>query len=159
MLTQSEADALIAIPKRRANDRRYQFPNSGETLIVPIISEDGSESFLVDVNRGRIRITKCTFQERYRDIYILVRLDIGGTPHTNPVVTTVPASHLGPYNGQAIQCPHLHLYMEGFEDRWAIPAPVNIFPRTGDLYATLIDFFRYCNIVEPPIIERGLFTC
>jgi hypothetical protein len=27
-----------------------------------------------------------------------------------------------------------------------------------DVWRTLEDFMRYCHIVEPPIIERGLFT-
>jgi hypothetical protein len=33
----------------------------------------------------------------------------------------------------------------------------DIFTRTNDLYETLMDFFRYCNVIEPPIIQRGLF--
>lgn len=96
------------------------------------------------------------YQERHRSIIVLVRLDINGRPHTNPEVTSVPISYLDLYNGQTIQCPHLHLYVEGFEDKWAIPAPPDKFPNASDLYTTLEDFFRYCNITEPPIIHRGL---
>ena len=70
----------------------------------------------------------------------------------------VPLLYLVPYNGQTIQCPHLHLYVEGYMDKWAIPAPANEFLNTKDLYQTLEDFFRYCNIIEPPIIQRGLFA-
>ena len=95
---------------------------------------------------------------RYRGIIILVRLDIDGHPHTNPEVNDVPLLYLVPYNGQTIQCPHLHLYVEGYMDKWAIPAPANEFLNTKDLYQTLEDFFRYCNIIEPPIIQRGLFA-
>lgn len=158
MLTQSEADALIATQKKKTTNEQYNFPPSGEILTIPIISIDESESFLIDVNRkGRIRLTKCTYQERYRGMIILVRLDIDGSPHTNPEVMSVPLSYLTPYNGQTIQCPHLHLYVEGFMDRWAIPAPSDIFSRTNDLYDTLMDFFRYCNVIEPPNIQRGLF--
>ena len=158
MLTQAEADALIALKKKRISNASYNFPSSGEILTIPIISIDERESFLLDINRkGSIRLTRCTYQERYRGIFILVRLDIDGPPHTNPEVDIVPLPYLIPYNGQTIQCPHLHLYVEGFMDKWAIPAPPNEFPNTTDLYNTLEDFFRYCNIIEPPVIQRGLF--
>ena len=110
------------------------------------MSEDGRESFLLDVYKGRIRLTKCTYQERYRDMCILVRLDVDGSPHPNPEVASVPMPYLEPYNGQEIQCPHLHIYIEGFNDKWAIPAPIKEFPRTNSLCDTLDDFFCYCNI-------------
>jgi hypothetical protein len=150
VITQSEADALIVMEKKKATDELYNFPSAGEILAIPIVSIDERESFLLDVNRkGRIRLTRCTYQERYRGIIILVRLDIDGQPHTNPEVDNVPSSYLAPYNGQTLQCPHLHLYVEGFMDRWAIPAPLDKFPDTRDLYGTLI---------EPPVIQRGLFV-
>jgi hypothetical protein len=159
MLTQSEADALIALEKKRTSNDRYNFPPNREILTIPIVSIDERESFLLDINRkGSIKLTRCTYQERYRGIIILVRLDIDGPPHTNPEVDIVPLSYLSPYNGQTIKCPHLHLYVEGYMDKWAIPAPDNEFPNTKDLYKTLEDFFRYCNITDPPIIQRGLFT-
>lgn len=158
MLTQSEADALIALEKKKLSNAPYNFPSSGEILTIPIISIDERESFLLDINRkGSIRLTRCTYQERYKGIIILVRLDIDGQPHTNPEVDVVPLPYLIPYNGQTIQCPHLHLYVEGFMDKWAIPAPPDKFPDTTNLHRTLEDFFRYCNIVEPPVIQMGLF--
>ncbi len=158
MLTQAEADALINMSKKKATDDHYEFPFSGEILSIPIVSIDEKESFLIDINRkGKIRLTKCSYQERFRGIIILVRLDIDGSPHTNPEVPQVPLSHLNQYNGQTIQCPHLHLYVEGFMDKWAIPAPADRFSHTNDLYETLMDFFSFCNIIDPPIIERRLF--
>jgi len=158
MFTQSEADALIALKKKRTSNDTYSFPSSGEILIIPIISIDGRESFLLDINRkGSIKLTRCTYQERYRGIIILVRLDIDGQPHTNPEVDVVPLPYLNQYNGQTVQCPHLHLYVEGYIDKCAIPAPTDKFPDTTDLYKTLENFFRYCNIIEPPKIQNGLF--
>ena len=147
------------MPKKRADEEVHNFPNRGEALEIPIISQDGRECFLLDVYKGKIRLAKCTFQERYRDMFILVRLDVGGSPHPNPEVTSVPIPYLDPYNGLEIQCPHLHIYVEGFNDKWAIPAPIQSFPQTSDLCSTLDDFFRYCNIVEPPTIQRGLSIC
>jgi len=150
MLAQSEADDLINISKMKVSDDNYGFPRPGESLTIPIISQDEQENFLVDISRGRIRLTKYSYQERYQTIIILVRLDLDGPPHTNPDVVNVPLSYLTPYNGQIIDCPHLHLYVEGFMDKWAIPAPNDEFPDTINLYKTLQDFFRYCNVVEPP---------
>lgn len=157
MLTQAEADALIALQKKRKRNEVYTFPPPGRTLSIPIISLDGKEDFLIDVNRGQIRLTKCSYQERYETTNILLRLDIDGARHTNPEVLAVPLLHLAPYNGRTIDCPHLHLYVEGFMDKWAIPAPQDKFTDTTNLYTSLQDFFRYCNIIEIPTIQSGLF--
>ena len=157
MLTQSEADALIAMQKKRAKEEMYNFPMAGKTLTIPIISVDERESFLIDINRGSIRLTKCTYQERHQGIIILTRLDVDGPPHSNPEVINVPLSCLQPYNGQTIHCPHLHLYVEGFMAKWAIPAPSEKFPRTEDISVTLDDFFHYCNVIELPSVQRSLF--
>lgn len=154
MLTQSEADDLINISKMKESNDSYGFPRPGEKLTIPIISHDEQENFLMDVSRARIRLTKCTYQERYQQMVILVRLDLDGPPHTNPEVVSVPLPYLLPYNGQTIDCPHLHLYVEGFMDKWAIPTPNDEFPDTTNLYTTLQDFFHYCNVVEPPKTHR-----
>jgi len=158
MLIQFEADALIAMQKKLAIKREvYDFPLPGGTLIIPIVSWDKIESFLVDVNRRTIRLTKCTYQERHQGMIILVRLDINGSPHPNPRVVNTPSAQLEPYNGQTIPCPYLHLYVEGFMDKWAIPTPPKEFPRIEDICATLNDFFHYCNIAEPPLVQRSMF--
>jgi len=73
-----------------------------------------------------------------------MRLDIGGAPHRNP-------------DGEEIPCPHLHIYREGFGDKWAVLAPEAHYSNLDDLYRTLEDFMRHCNIVEPPKIQPGLF--
>ena len=153
MLYQSEAEALIRLPKIRKSDDRYGFPLPGETLNIPIISQNGQENFLVDINRGRIQLIKCSYQERYQQAIILIRLDTNGPPHRNPDVVNVPLPYLKPHNGQTIECPHLHLYVEGFMERWAIPAPIDNFLDTNDLYETLQDFFRYCYVVKTPKIN------
>jgi hypothetical protein len=156
MLTQSEADTLINLEKKTTK-KEINFPLPGEILVIPILSLDERESFLIDINRGRIKFAQCTYQERHQEVIILVRLDVDGPPHPNPEVVNVPLSCLEPYNGRTVSCPHLHLYVEGFMDKWAIPAPSDKFPRTTDLGATLDDFFRYCKVVKPPIIQRRIF--
>ena len=143
-LTQSEAEALIAMEKHRVVDDRYDYPTSG-SLVVPLQSTDKREQFLLDIRRGRIDLLKGTYQTRARQVVILVRLDFGGAPHRNP-------------DDQEIGSPHLHLYREGYGDKWAVEVPAEHFPRTPDLWGTLEDFMRFCRVTIPPYIERGLFT-
>ena len=157
MLSQEQADLLIGMRKKRINRDNYQFPMPGENLSIPIISVDETESFLLDLSRGKIRLTKCSYNERYQGNIVLVRLDADGSPHTNPDVLEVPLPYLADYNGVTLPCPHLHLYVENYMDKWAIPAPADKFTQADNLYATLEDFFRYCYIDEAPIIQKGLF--
>lgn len=144
-LLQSEADALIALAKIKVNDDYYDYPGTGGSLIVPLTSQDKREEFLLDIYRGRIDLLKGTYQNRARQVIVLVRIDFGGAPHRNPDGTEVP-------------CPHLHLYREGFGDKWAEPLPINKFPNIGDLWQTLEDFMTFCNVIDRPSIVKGLFT-
>lgn len=144
-LTQAEADALMAMEKHRLDDQRYDFPSSGGKLIVPLISVDKRENFTLDISRGRIDLSRGKYQNRARQVIVLVRIDFGGAPHRNP-------------DDQEIPCPHLHLYREGYGDKWAGPVPPDKFANSGDPWQTLNDFMKFCNITRPPNIERGLFT-
>ncbi len=144
-LTQAEADALIAMEKHRVNEDRSDFPMGGQSLTLPLQSPDKREHFLLDVSRGRIDLLKVTMQKRARQVVVLVRLDLGGAPHRNP-------------DDEEIRAPHLHVYREGYGDKWAIAVPADRFTATADLWATLKDFMRFCNITQPPHIEPGLFT-
>ena len=143
-LTQSEADSLIAMEKHRCDEERHEFPMGGESLAL-LQSPDKREQFVLDLSRGRIDLTKVTMQNRARQVVVLVRLDLGGSPHRNP-------------DGTDMQCPHMHLYREGYGDKWAVAVPADRFPRLGDHWGTLADFMLFCNITQPPHIERGLFT-
>lgn len=144
-LTQSEAHMLIAMEKHRADKQRRAFPMAGQSLIAPLQSVDGREQFFLDISRGRIDLRRGKYQNRARQVIVLVRLDFGGPPHRNP-------------DDEEIPCPHLHVYREGYGDKWAMPIPVDQFPKLDDLWATLEDFMTYCNITQPPYIERGLVS-
>lgn len=50
----------------------------------------------------------------------------------------------------------LHIYREGYADRWAIVVPGDRFTDLADQWQTYQGFLEYCNIVKPPNIERGL---
>jgi len=143
-LTQAEADVLIALEKHCVNNDRHDFPLGGR-LELFLESADKREQFILDISQARIDLSKVKYQNRSRQAVVLVRLDLAGRPHRNP-------------DGQEISCPHLHVYREGYGDKWADLAPVEDFGRTSDAWDTLEDFMRFCNITRPPNIERGLFT-
>ena len=143
-LTQAEANALIALEKHRTNEQDWDFPMGGESISVPLQSADRREQFLLDMSRGRIDLRKVKMQNRGRQVVVLVRLDLGGPPHRNP-------------DGVEIGTPHIHIYREGYGDKWAFPLSAD-FRNVADLSTTLDDFFRYCNVTQPPLIHRGLFV-
>ena len=143
-LTQAEADALIAMEKHRTNEDRCDFPMGGQSVVVPLQSANRREQFLLDMSRGRIDLLKVKMQNRGRQVVVLVRLDLGSAPHRNPDDQDVPA-------------PHLHIYREGYGDKWAIPIPADAFRDIRDIWLTLEDFLRFCNVAQPPHIDRGLF--
>jgi hypothetical protein len=75
---------------------------------------------------------------------ILARLETGGPPHRNP-------------DDSEVRCPHMHLYREGYADKWAFPVPGDLFGDLDDAWRTLHEFMAFCNITRPPEFERGLF--
>jgi hypothetical protein len=144
-LTQAEADALLALEKHRADEEQRDFPLGGESLMLPLVSSDKREQFILDISRGRIDLMRGKYQNRARQTLVLARLDFGGPAHRNP-------------DEQEIPCPHLHVYREGYGDKWAFPISAEQFGRMGDWWGTLEDFMVFCNITRPPRLKRGLFT-
>lgn len=92
-----------------------------------------------------------------RKAYVLRRLDIDGATHTNPEVENVSLPLLEKYNGMEISSPHLHLYVEGFGEKWAAPAELFLTLEGKDLYKIMEEFFRYCNAKKMPKIIKSLF--
>jgi len=144
-LTQEEANILIAMEKHRANEDHSDFPMRGQWLTLPLLSGDKREQFLLDLSRARIDLQKVKMQNRGRQVVVLVRLDLGGAPHRNP-------------DDEEIAAPHLHLYREGLGDKWTMPLPPETFRYPADLWMMFEDFLLFCNITQPPHVERGLFT-
>ncbi len=142
MLTQVEADALIAM--------RKTFAEMGAIYLVPgvdssreLVGDDEQERFLLDVWRGTFRLSKLRFQERARKVIVLIRLDVDGSPHTNP-------------DGARLGGTHLHRYREGYEAKWATPIDRVIFTNPKNPVQTLEEFCRYCSIAAVPPIQDGL---
>lgn len=110
-----------------------------------IDSEDegtGKIQFMFDVQRKTLNIRKCTYQTRSQG-EILLRLDLEGAPHPNP-------------DGTEVSCPHLHIYREGFGDRWAYPLSDYFLTNTHDLVQVLLEFLKYNHVEDlPEIIVQG----
>jgi hypothetical protein len=131
--------------KVRVSDDVHVFPHLGGTVQVPLVSENGRESFVLDVYRGRISMRRETLNLRGRRSVELVRVDLGGPDHLNP-------------DGEIVPTPHLHLYKEGLDDGWAEPIPNGDFPTVGSVEVVLRQFLGFCNVVRVPVFEFGLFT-
>lgn len=144
-IPQAEADALIAMEKQCVEAKSLLFPEPGGRLAIALASLDKRENFTLDITRGQIKLTKATYQNRARQALILMRLDLDGPPHRNP-------------DDQEIPCPHLHIYREGYGDKWAFPAPLDRYPNVQDLFSTFEAFMRHCNITQPPQLDKGLFS-
>lgn len=144
-LTQSEADRLISIEKHAIDEKPWNFPDLGGSISIPLISIDNRENFFLDISRGKINLKKGSYQNRALTCVPLVRIDFAGPPHMNP-------------DGSEINCPHMHLYQEGYGDRWAYTIPKDKFNNVDNIWILLDDFMNYCNIVKQPNIVKGLFT-
>jgi hypothetical protein len=144
-LTQTEADSLLLLDKHKISNDSVALPELGRKLCLELQSSDKRERFNLDMNRGFVSISKLTLQTRGRVMTVLARLDLEGAPHRNP-------------DDVQLSCPHIHLYREGFGDKWAFAVPQEHFKNLSDRWQTLQDFMKFCNIVEPPQFDRTLFT-
>ncbi len=144
-LAQADADALLAMEKHRVDETEYDFPGVGGALRIPLQSPDKRESFHLDMTRSQIKLAKVTYQNRARSVVVLARLDLNGAPHRNP-------------DDEEIECPHIHLYREGYGDRWAFPLPLDKFSGATDAWTLFQEFMAFVNISLAPNVRRGLFV-
>ncbi len=140
MLTQSEADDLIAMVKH--------FLRAPASIAIPPGADDSyelagpgdRERFWLDVWRGTLRLSKLKLQNRARSAIVLVRLDVDGAPHTNP-------------DGRYLSGTHLHLFKEGYDDRWAYAVDPKQFTLLTDPATTFQEFCTFCKIESPPAVQ------
>jgi hypothetical protein len=142
-LSQAEADALLRMEKYRVDATAHAFPDLGGHTQIALQSQNQRESFSLDISRRRIALTT-KYQTRGRQSVVLARLDFN-SPHRNPDDTEVGI-------------PHLHIYKEGFGDKWAYEVPADMLKNPFDAWQVPLDFMSYCSVVEPPNISRGLFS-
>ncbi len=142
-LTQAEADYLIGLDKQFVTDDVLILGDTRLEFSRPVVSLDGREQFIVDVWRGTLNLKKYKLQLRARVVIPLVRVDVAGAPHPNP-------------DGNLVLCPHIHLYREGYDDKWAFPLTDYPFRDPDDIIVTFDDFARFCNIQRIPRIQRSM---
>ena len=142
MLTQAEADALIAMQKQFSYPAAISLP-PGSDQTHELVGSDPKEKFLLDLSRGTIRLSEVEFQTRGRSVIVLVRLDLDGSPHTNP-------------DGSQVGRSHIHLYRERFDDKWASSIDPTTFANLDDIEETFKRFCEYCSISGVPSFQEGL---
>lgn len=134
-LSQEIVEELISCIKNLLHSEDIIYlPSLGTSKELEAISTINSYKYIIDINRkGSINISKCTYQLRYNKNIPLIRIDLGGPPHKNP-------------NGEKIECPHIHLYVEGYQLKWAYPLESILSYDTNSLIETLISFLEYIHI-------------
>lgn len=148
---------MVAEPKRYSPETDYVFPAPGGRLMILAVSADGRRDYIFDISRNRIRLERVSYQLRARRTDILRRLCLNGKRHTNPdVQPPVDKPELLPVRGLTMIATHLHVYVEGFEDAWAVPPPDILVSDSPDLVKTFRSFARLCGLAETPILSRGL---
>jgi len=149
-ITQSAADALLALPKLFQDDSPLEFamttPMDCERVL---LSQDRREEFFLTIERGNKKRVRLKYQTRARKVVVLARLDLDGPAHRNP-----PDSPYRP--NERLPCPHLHLYREGFDDRIAylladVPQFIVTDPTKGLVW--LADFLGFCHVEGVPAIQ------
>lgn len=140
MLTQAEADQFMKMQKHFLQPPAFIAIPPGMDETYELATLDNRERFLLDIWRGTLRLTKLKFQNRARTVSVLVRLDVDGAPHTNP-------------DGQRLAGTHIHLFREGYDDRWAYPVDVKLFTMLSDPATTFQEFCEFCKIESPPPVQ------
>ncbi|MFN8355452.1 MAG: hypothetical protein U0Y10_13430 [Spirosomataceae bacterium] len=141
-LTQAEFDFLMKLEK--------EFEDKSTILLYPapmqwtrkIKSTSSKDFFCLDFYRGTFKVQKYTYNHRYKQTLAIFRFDSYGI-HTNP-------------DGQKIEGFHIHVYKEGFGDKFAYPASEFGIKESDTMEIILEKFLLYCNIkpigIEPPML-------
>lgn len=145
MITQEEFELLHQIEKYLdIGEVGIEWPKKGKNLAVPCYSKDNRESFEITINRGKIEVRKINYQQLYsQDKSILFRIDNIGPRHQNP-------------DGNYIDCPHIHIYKEGYGDKWAYSLNEIIGIVTENPIELFEAFLKYINVTDTPHIEYQL---
>ena len=139
-LTQAEADHLLALAKEFVESDPLIYPYTQPLSYDRALrSIDRREEFFLTVERGKRKRARLKYQTRGRDVIVLARVEFNGRTHRNP-----PDSPYRP--GERMECPHIHIYREGFDDRIAYDVadvPALALRDLGNGPYCLEDFLRF----------------
>jgi hypothetical protein len=120
-------------------------PGPGVNVTADAHSLDGRQAFVFNVYRSRLTLSKCFYNKRVRGGDNLVRVCLGATQkHRNPDSAVISGSHI-------------HLYREGYDDRWAFPLPPAMAACLNNPTDMLMSFMAYCNVTNCPQMQGGMF--
>ena len=138
-LTQTEYDALMLLLKEfKERDPLILNDRWSREITAPVTGDN----FMLDFYRGRIEFKKFSLNKRYRKTVVLVRYCSHGS-HTNPDDTR--------FDG-----PHLHLYREGYDDKYAVDVVTIGATSSSSVAEVLEKFLAYCKI-KPVPVKPSLF--
>ncbi len=145
MLTKDEFDNLRIENKEFSDGRKLCISSEHCKVQRELKSVFTDNKFILTIERGRIDFLKIKYQTRRSQTNeVLLRIDTKGPRHINP-------------DGEIIECPHIHIYREGWGDKWAQPLNPEIFKDTSDLVILLKDFLNYFGVINIPCIEMEGF--
>lgn len=152
VLSQPRADAYLAARKIKATATDCRLSSViPKPVSVPLVAPDiAGVAFSLDVTQKRI-VLKLKCQLRCTtEAVVLARLDFA-SPHRNP-------------DGTAVGVPHLHVYREGYGDKFAYEVPPGMLKNPDDPLQVLLDFLETYHIERNGIVdlpnaaERPLFV-
>lgn len=141
-LTQKEADDLIQMVKWiEQNELPVIIPLPGKINEYSALCALRKNKFTISLRRGSVASSKVTFQGRTSNNQVLLRIDICGQnkKHMNP-------------DGSIIAGSHIHIYKEGYGERYA--EPFN--PGTDSLTDVCKIFFDKFCIIDTMVYEQTL---
>ena len=156
MIPQAWADSLIKMEKKLTGNPGISMPIPGGYADFEAESLNGRERFIFSIERGLIRLSKYSQQERYAESIPLLRLCVDFKEHTNPENYIPLDSLLAPFSGMNMGKTHLHVYREEVGTRFAIPVPSGDFLNLSNLSMTTFNFLKYCNVIGIGSIQSGL---
>lgn len=154
-----DAEALYYITtEKEIIQKSIIFPKQNEFSMLDAITKGNpNEKYIIDINRKRAILSRCTFQQRVYTSIPLIRLDIDTKPHRNP-------------DGQKIPGNHIHIYKEGYNLAWAYPLDhkiineinpnfdINLFQKLFSHAQNFTNFCHFLNITKIPIFQISMFT-
>jgi hypothetical protein len=149
-LTQDEVEQLFELKKYQVKDITFDFPFSGEAIEIELQNSTGRVKFIADIDNSNQFVKKAKLQLRYKKIFVLRRIDFNGN-HKNPPSPSPNEIFNGWENYNFKREDHIHFYIEGYGERWALP--LTAMPELGitnndDLCEKVIKFFKYCNVQD-----------
>ena len=146
-LSEEEAQTLIKLEKILLNPTAINIPPKLGKEKYELTDTKNIQEFIINSNRSRKNARKISLILLYNNNIILLRLDTGHGIHINPDNSEILGG-----------IPHIHIYHEGFDDKWAYPLP-SCFTNINNIAETLVEFFSYSNVINTNeiYVQGGLF--